>query len=47
MKPAICLVGHGSRDPDATREFLRLVEMFQAHDPTRIVECGFLEFASR
>jgi sirohydrochlorin cobaltochelatase len=45
MKPAVCLVGHGSRDPDATQEFLRLVERFQAHEPERIVECGFLEFA--
>ena len=45
MKPAVCLIGHGSRDPDATQEFLALVEMFQTHDPTRIVECGFLEFA--
>ncbi len=46
MKPAVCLVGHGSRDPDATREFIHLVEMFQQHDPERIVECGFLEFAT-
>jgi sirohydrochlorin cobaltochelatase len=45
MRPAVCLVGHGSRDPDATREFMHLVEKFQAHDPTRIVESGFLEFA--
>jgi sirohydrochlorin cobaltochelatase len=45
MKPAVFLVGHGSRDPEATREFLRLVDLFRAHDPERVVECGFLEFA--
>ena len=45
MKPSVCLVGHGSRDPEGTREFMKLVEMFQSHDPSRIVECGFLEFA--
>jgi sirohydrochlorin cobaltochelatase len=45
MKPAVFLVGHGSRDPEATAEFLRLVELFRARDPERVVECGFLEFA--
>jgi sirohydrochlorin cobaltochelatase len=45
MKPAILLVGHGSRDPEATEEFVRLVDMFRTADPTRIVEHGFLEFA--
>ncbi len=45
MEPAICLAGHGSRDTDGTQEFLRLVDLFRAHDPGRIVECGFLEFA--
>jgi sirohydrochlorin cobaltochelatase len=45
MKPAILLVGHGSRDVDGTREFTRLVELFADKDPGRIVECGFLEFA--
>lgn len=45
MKPALMIAGHGSRDADGTSEFLKLVEMFRAHDPTRIVECGFLEFA--
>jgi sirohydrochlorin cobaltochelatase len=45
MQPAICLVGHGSRDTEGTQEFLTLVELFRAHDPERIVECGFLEFA--
>jgi sirohydrochlorin cobaltochelatase len=45
MKTAVFLVGHGSRDADGTREFLRLVDLFRGHDPGRIVECGFLEFA--
>ena len=45
MKPAVLFVGHGSRDPEGTREFLHIVELFRARDPERIVECGFLEFA--
>ena len=45
MQSAVFLVGHGSRDPEATQEFLGLVEAFRAHDRARIVECGFLEFA--
>jgi sirohydrochlorin cobaltochelatase len=46
MQPAIFLVGHGSRDLEGTQEFLHLVDVFRAHDPERVVECGFLEFAS-
>ncbi len=45
MKPAVLFVGHGSRDPDGTAEFLRVVELFRARDPGRVVEAGFLEFA--
>jgi sirohydrochlorin cobaltochelatase len=45
MKPALLIVGHGSRDPDGTHEFEHLVERFRRHDPERIVELGFLEFA--
>lgn len=45
MKPAILIVGHGSRDREGTQEFRQLVELFEAQDPGRIVECGFLEFA--
>jgi sirohydrochlorin cobaltochelatase len=45
MKPALLFVGHGSRDPEGTEEFQGLVDLFRATDPTRIVECGFLEFA--
>lgn len=45
MQPAVFLVGHGSRDPEGTEEFLRLVDLFRARERERIVECGFLEFA--
>jgi sirohydrochlorin cobaltochelatase len=45
MKPAVLIAGHGSRDPEGTHEFVHLVERFRAHDPERIIELGFLEFA--
>ncbi len=45
MKPAILVAGHGSRDVDGTAEFHQLVELFAHREPSRIVECGFLEFA--
>ena len=45
MQSAVFFAGHGSRDPDGTRAFLKLVDLFRAHEPERIVECGFLEFA--
>lgn len=45
MQPALLLAGHGSRDLEGTHEFLRLVELLRSHDPERIIECGFLEFA--
>lgn len=45
MKHSVCFVGHGSRDTDATREFMQLVDMFRDREPSRVVECGFLEFA--
>jgi sirohydrochlorin cobaltochelatase len=45
MKPAVLLVGHGSRDPEGTQEFLHMVDLFRTQDPERVVECGFLEFA--
>jgi sirohydrochlorin cobaltochelatase len=46
MKPAILFVGHGSRDREGTEEFQRLVDLFRRAEPERIVECGFLEFAT-
>jgi sirohydrochlorin cobaltochelatase len=42
---ATLIVGHGSQDPEGIQEFLQLVELFYQHDPSQIVECGFLEFA--
>ena len=45
MKPAILIAGHGSRDVEGTSEFHNLVELFARRDTSRIVECGFLEFA--
>src|SRR5882762_9004577 len=46
MKPAVLFVGHGSRDSEGTQEFLHIVDLFRSQDPERIVECGFLEFAT-
>jgi sirohydrochlorin cobaltochelatase len=45
MQPALFLAGHGSRDPEGTGEFLRLVDLLRSQNPGRIIECGFLEFA--
>lgn len=42
---AICIAGHGSRDKDGIHEFLTLSSKFREREPTRVVECGFLEFA--
>lgn len=44
-KPAILIVGHGSRDVDAVTEFYQLSDHFKARFPDRLVEVGFLEFA--
>jgi sirohydrochlorin cobaltochelatase len=38
-------VGHGSRDPEGTAEFTRLVDKVRQAEPGRIVEHGFLEYA--
>ncbi len=46
MEAAILLVGHGSRDVEGTEEFTRLVDLFKRTERGRIVECGFLEFAT-
>jgi sirohydrochlorin cobaltochelatase len=45
MQPALFLAGHGSRDPEGTQGFLKLVDLMRALAPQRIIECGFLEFA--
>ncbi len=44
-EPAILIAGHGSRDTEGTQEFHRLVHAMTHQYPSRIVECGFLEFA--
>jgi len=42
----IVVAGHGSRDPDAVREFEALVELVRARAPGEIVTHGYLEFSS-
>jgi precorrin-8X/cobalt-precorrin-8 methylmutase len=42
---AICLLGHGSREPEGIEEFLILWEKLRKKKFCRITECGFLEFA--
>ena len=42
----IVIAGHGSRDPDALREFETLVGMVRADAPDHAVSHGYLEFAS-
>jgi len=50
MNPAapsfgIVIAGHGSRDPDAVREFEALVELVRARAPQQVVTHGYLEFS--
>ena len=45
QKPALLIVGHGSRDVDAVEEFHQLAKHFQEKYPERMCETGFLEFA--
>jgi len=42
----IVVAGHGSRDPDAVREFEALVALVRAGAPHRVVTHGYLEFSS-
>jgi precorrin isomerase/sirohydrochlorin ferrochelatase len=42
----IVIAGHGSRDPDAVREFEALVELVRARAPQQRVDHGYLEFSS-
>jgi precorrin-8X/cobalt-precorrin-8 methylmutase len=42
---AICLIGHGSREPEGIQEFLTLWEKLRERDFCQTTECGFLEFA--
>ncbi|MFM9437037.1 precorrin-8X/cobalt-precorrin-8 methylmutase [Janthinobacterium sp. CG_23.3] len=45
-KLGIVVAGHGSRDPDAVREFEALVELVRARAPNDVVTHGYLEFSS-
>ena len=45
QKPAILLIGHGSRDDEAVTEFNQLAENFKQRFPERMVTTGFLELA--
>ncbi len=45
-KLGIVVAGHGSRDPDAVREFEALVELVRARAPDDVVTHGYLEFSS-
>jgi precorrin-8X/cobalt-precorrin-8 methylmutase len=42
---AICLLGHGSRDSEANREFLNLSNKLRKKNICKTIEWGFLEFA--
>ena len=44
-KPAILVIGHGSRDVDALREFEQVAGHLQQRFPDRKIETGYLEFA--
>ena len=45
-KLGIVVAGHGSRDPDAVREFEALVELVRLRAPLHVVHHGYLEFSS-
>jgi precorrin-8X/cobalt-precorrin-8 methylmutase len=42
----IVIAGHGSRDPDAVREFEALVKLVQQRAPDQVIHHGYLEFSS-
>ena len=42
----IVIAGHGSRDPDAVREFEALVNIIQQRAPEQVIHHGYLEFSS-
>lgn len=42
---AVCLIGHGTRDPEGIDEFLNFSAKLKEREPERIIEHGFLEFA--
>lgn len=44
-KPALLVIGHGSRDVDGIAEFHKLADHLRQCYPDRLCETGFLEFA--
>lgn len=46
MRPALLVVGHGTKDAEGVAQFAQLVERVQAAVPYADVEGGFLELAS-
>jgi precorrin-8X/cobalt-precorrin-8 methylmutase len=46
VRTGIVVAGHGSRDPDAVREFEALVELVRARATGQVVTHGYLEFSS-
>src|SRR3954468_22562070 len=44
-KPALLVVGHGSRDPQGAREFHELVALVRERNPGLSVEGGFIELS--
>jgi precorrin-8X/cobalt-precorrin-8 methylmutase len=46
VRSGLVVAGHGSRDPDAVREFEALVELVRARATGQVVTHGYLEFSS-
>jgi sirohydrochlorin cobaltochelatase len=44
-KPALLIVGHGSRDPRGAEEFQELVSLVRQHEPDLSIEGGFIELS--
>jgi len=45
-RPALLIVGHGSRDPRGAREFHDLADLVRRRNPSLMVEGGFIELSS-
>ena len=45
-RPALLIVGHGSRDPRGAREFHELADLVRRRNPSLMVEGGFIELSS-
>jgi sirohydrochlorin cobaltochelatase len=44
-KPALLIVGHGTRDPRGAEEFHELISLVRQHDPNLPIEGGFIELS--